>query len=96
MKALFYLVIIIFAALVSIAFTALNPGEVDVNLYLRQVSLPFSVVVVLSIFLGILLGFLASLVAVWSRGLELRKTRKQLKNLQSELSSLRKQPLQEP
>lgn len=96
MKAFFYLTTIVTAAALTIFFTALNPGEVTVDLYFRQIELPFSLVVIVSIFLGALLGFVFGSLVVLSRNRALRKLGKRLHEAESELSNLRKLPIQEP
>ena len=95
-KAFFYLILILMAVAVSVAFTALNPGTIDVNLYISQFRVPVSVVVVLSAFIGILLGVMASSAAIVLKTHDLRRCRKQLRESQSELRALRKQPLNQP
>ncbi|HHJ20262.1 MAG TPA: LapA family protein [Gammaproteobacteria bacterium] len=95
MKAFFYLTSIVLAAALTILFTALNPGEVTVDLYFRQIVMPFSLVVILSIFVGALLGFSLGAIVVFSRNRALRKLSKRLNEAESELSNLRKLPIQE-
>ncbi len=95
MKALIYIVLILIAAAVSIVFTTLNPGEVTLNLYFGQFTVPISIVVIVSIFCGILLGLLANMLALYSRRREIRRLRKKLEIAETEVSNLRKLPLQE-
>jgi uncharacterized integral membrane protein len=95
MRALIYFVFILLAAVAAVVFTALNPGDVTVNLYFRQVTLPFSLVVVASMFFGVLLGMLAGGVVALGRRRALRRLRKQLALDEKELSNLRKLPLRD-
>ncbi len=95
MRALIYFVFILLAAIAAVVFTALNPGEVTVNLHFRQVTLPFSLVVVASMFFGVLLGMLAGGVVALGRRRTLRRLRKQLALTEKELSNLRKLPLRD-
>ncbi len=95
MRALIYFVFILLAAIAAVVFTALNPGDVTVNLYFRQLTLPFSLVVVASMFFGVLLGMLAGGVVALGRRRELRRLRKQLALAEKELSNLRKLPLRD-
>ncbi len=95
MKALIYFVFILFAAIAAVVFTALNPGEVTVNLHATRITLPFSLVVVASMFFGVLLGMFAGGLVALGRRRELRKLRKQLALAEKELSNLRKLPLRD-
>ncbi len=93
MKALIYFVFILLAAISAVVFTALNPGDVTVNLHFKQLTLPFSLVVVASMFFGVLLGMFAGGLVALGRRRDMRKLRKQLALAEKELSNLRKQPL---
>lgn len=92
MKAFFYFILILFAVLLSLAFTVLNPGDVEVDLYLNQFQIPFSIVVVVSIVIGIMFGVLASIATIISVHHKLRRSRKQLRKAQDQLA-LQKNPL---
>jgi uncharacterized integral membrane protein len=95
MKALIYFIFILFAAVCAVVFTALNPDEVTVNLYYSRITLPFSLVVVASMFFGVLLGMLAGGLLALGRRREMRKLRKQLTNAEKELTNLRKIPIKD-
>ena len=95
MKALIHFVTILFAAIAAVVFTALNPGEVAVNFHVTQITLPFSLVVVASMFFGVLLGMLAGGVVALGRRRELRRLRKQLALAEKELSNQRKSSSQD-
>ncbi len=95
-KALLYLLIFIFTAFCAAAFTVLNPGEIEVNLFFARYHLPFPVVIILSMFFGVLLGFLAGMIQAFSKAREVRRIKRQLRDAQTELSNLRKLPIEEP
>ena len=95
MKALIYFIVILFAAVCAVVFTALNPDDVTVDLYYSKITLPFSLVIVASMFFGVLLGLVAGGMLALGRRRELRKLRKQLGVAERELSNLRKLPIKE-
>ena len=96
MKTLFYFLVSVIAVIAAVAFTVLNPGDVDLDLYVVQFRLPLSAAIMLSMFFGVLLGFLVGLVATLSKAGEVRKLTKKLKDAQTELTNLRKLPIEEP
>ena len=83
--------IIVFA--IGIAFSAINNDPVIVNYYLGILSLPLSIVVVLSIVLGIRLGALAIFVSSLQLRYENRRLHKKLEISEQEINSLRILPL---
>ncbi len=95
MKTFLKLVLLFIAVLISVAFTALNPGSVEVNLYSTTVSLPLSALVVIALFVGLVLGGLSNLVTIFGHRRTSRQLQKKLKNAEAELAELRKAPLVE-
>jgi len=95
-KALFYLLIFVITAFCAAAFAVLNPGDVEVNLFFSRYQAPFAVVIILGMFVGVLLGFGAGMVQTFSKARQLRRVSRQLKDAQTELSNLRKLPIEEP
>ncbi len=82
---------IVFA--VGIAFSAVNNVPVVINYYLGTLSLPLSVVVVLSIVFGLILGALAIFVVNLQLRYENRRLQKKLDVCEQEINSLRILPL---
>lgn len=95
MKAFIFSIFLILAAVVAVVFTVLNPGEVAVNLYFVQLQLPFSLVVVASMFVGVLVGLFVSGWVSLGRRREMRKLRKQLAMAEKELNNLRKMSIKD-
>ncbi len=95
MKSFFYF--LVFAAVIigAILFTIMNPAVVEINLMLTTLSLPFSLIVLSSILLGVFLGILIGGMMVLGRKREIRRLRKALANAEKELSNLRKMPLKD-
>ncbi len=95
MKVLFYLVFLLAMAALVIVFTALNPQAVTIDLSVQRFTLPLSVVIILSVFFGVLLGLLFQLPGALGRRRHIGRLRRQLAQAEEELSRLRKLPVQE-
>ena len=88
---IFYLLLI----LVGISFAGLNAQSVYINLYFTDLNIPVSVLIILMVSLGMLLGFLLSLCRYWRLRAECRKIKNQLKLTEKEIRNLRAIPLQD-
>lgn len=88
-KVFLYIVLL----LVGISFAALNAGSVQVNLYVTTVTLPISVLMVIMIGLGLLIGFVLFVARYWQFKMELLKVQNQLKITEKEIKNLRDIPL---
>ena len=74
--------------LLGLSFAVLNAGTVDINLYLIRFSLPVSVLMLLVLALGMLLGFSLMACRYWSLKIKQRSLERKLKSLQSEANPL--------
>lgn len=88
---LFYLLLI----LLGVTFAALNAGAVQVNLYVKTLSIPIAVLMTIMFGVGLLLGFLLSLLRYWRLKMELIKIKSQLKISAKEIKNLRDIPLKD-
>ena len=88
-RIIFYVVLL----LAGISFAALNAGSVQVNLYVTTLTLPISVLMVIMMGLGLLIGFLFFLARFWQMKLEIKKIQNQLKITEKEIKNLRDIPL---
>lgn len=88
---LFYLLLI----LLGVTFAALNAGTVQVNLYVTSLSIPIAVLMTIMFGVGLLLGFLLSLLRYWRLKMELIKIKNQLKISAKEIKNLRDIPLKD-
>ncbi|MGV6860037.1 MAG: LapA family protein [bacterium] len=95
MKTLLKLFLLFIALLISVTFTVLNPGSVDVDLYTTKLHLPLSALVVIALFIGLVLGGLSNLVTIFGSRRTARQLKKQLANAETELAELRKAPLRD-
>ena len=88
---LFYLLLI----LLGVTFAALNAGTVQLNLYVTTLSIPIAVLITIMFGIGLLLGFLLSLLRYWRLKMELIKIKNQLKISAKEIKNLRDIPLKD-
>ena len=88
---IFYLLLMV----VGISFAALNASSVRVNFYFTTLNTPVSVLVILMLGVGMVLGFMVFLGRFWRLKGESRKIRSQLKLTEKEIRNLRAIPLQD-
>jgi len=88
---LIVLIIILFAAMFT--FTALNTGQVSLDLGFFERSYPISVALAVTFVFGILFGMLCMAAFVFRLITERRALRRSLRVSESEVSSLRNLPL---
>jgi len=81
--------------LVGVSFAALNAGSVQINLYITTLKLPVSIVMIITLGLGMLIGFLLFLGKYWRLKLNYFKTCNQLKINEKEIKNLRNIPLKD-
>lgn len=81
--------------LLGVSFAALNAASVQVNLYVTKVTLPISVLMIITLGLGVFLGFCLFLGRYWRLKAEHRKISNQLKLTEREIKNLRSIPLQD-
>lgn len=90
-RIIFYLILI----LLAISFAALNAGSVQINLYATNLTLPLSVLVVIMIAIGVVIGVLLCMPRYWKCKLESIKTKNQLKMTEKEIKNLRDIPVKD-
>lgn len=95
MKRILVILLVVAVVVVATGFTLLNPGTVEVDVYLRVVELPLALLVFLSIALGALLGVLAGLGMVVRRQAEIHRLKKKLAVSEQEVLNLRNIPIKD-
>ena len=88
---IFYLILI----LIGISFAALNASSVQVNFYFTTLTMPVTVLMILMLAIGMLIGFTLFILKYWRLKAEHRKIRNQLKLTEKEIRNLRAIPLQD-
>ena len=95
MRKLIGIIILIIAIVVGAAFTSINTDLVTLNYYFSSITISTSLLVLISLVIGVLLGALA----VWFTTLRLRydnrRLNKQAKLAEQEIDSLRVLPLRD-
>ena len=89
--SIFYLLLIIF----GVSFAGLNSSSVPVNVYFATFHVPISVLIVLTLTLGVVIGFILFLSRYWRLKAEHRRIKNQLKLTEKEIRNLRAIPLQD-
>jgi len=88
---LIILIIILFVAMFT--FTALNTGEIALDLAFMEGTYPISVVLAVTFVIGVVFGMLCMTAFVFRLINERRALRRSLRMTESEVSSLRSLPL---
>lgn len=87
----FYLILIV----LGVSFAVLNASPAVVNLYIKTMTLPVSVIIVISFSLGLVLGFCMSLLRRMRLKMEASKLKNHLKLCEQEIKNLRDIPLKD-
>ncbi len=88
---LFYLILMV----IGVSFAALNASSVPVNFYIVTFKMPVSVLMIVTLGVGIVVGFFLFLARYWRLKNEHRKLKTQLKLTEKEIKNLRAIPLQD-
>lgn len=95
MKRILLFIILLLVVLLGLSFALMNAGPVSLDYYFASVEAPLSLVVVLAIALGALLGVLAMGGVLFGQKREMAKLRKSIKLAEKEISNLRSLPLKD-
>ncbi len=88
-SVIFYVVIII----LGISFAALNAQSVELNLYIKQISMPISILVIIMLAIGFFIGFCFTICRQWRQKREIRELKSRLSMAEKEVKNLRSIPL---
>lgn len=95
MKRLLVLVVLLFVVAIGLSFAALNTQSVLLRFYVGEVNAPVSLVVVVAIAVGALLGILASMGVVLAKRYEVSSLRKRVTLCEREVRNLRELPFKD-
>ncbi|KTC66212.1 Uncharacterized integral membrane protein (plasmid) [Legionella adelaidensis] len=87
----FYLLLV----LVGVSFAALNAMSVKINFYVTTITMPISVLMIITLGIGVLIGYSLFLGKQWRLKAENRRIKMQLKLTEKEIKNLRAIPLQD-
>jgi len=95
MKRIIIYIILLLVALVGLSFALLNSDIVTLNYYFGKLQAPLSLVMVIALALGAVMGVLASMWVVLAQKRELAKLRKAAKVTEKEITNLRSIPMRD-
>jgi putative membrane protein len=92
-----FMMMIVYLALIilGVSFAALNAGSVQVNFYFTTFTMPISVLIILVLGIGIIIGLILFMVKFWRLKADYRKLKNQHKLTEKEINNLRCIPLQD-
>ena len=79
--------------LVGVSFAVLNAASVVINFYFSTISMPISVLMILMLGIGLLIGFFTASFRYWRLKSECRRLKNQLKLTEQEIKNLRIMPV---
>lgn len=89
------LVVMIAVVLMGVTFAILNAEQVQVDYYFSAISLPLSLLMVMVLGLGMLLGLLMSLLRMLRLSAENRRLKSKMRLVEKEVENLRSIPLKD-
>lgn len=92
MTKIFAVLFFILVVVVGVSFSSLNSEPVTVNYYLGSLSVPLSVVVVVSFALGVVCAFVVTTVSLLGTKWQVSRLRRDVKAREQEILGLRKLP----
>ncbi|MCC5857940.1 MAG: LapA family protein [Ectothiorhodospiraceae bacterium] len=95
MRRVIGLFLLLLVVLFGLSFALLNAGSVQLDYYFGTVSLPLSLLLVLALIVGAVLGVVAALAMMLGRQRELGRARRKLAEIEKELNELRRLPLKD-
>lgn len=93
MSKLFYTVFVLAVILFGVIFAMLNAESVQLNYYFGAKQLPLSLIIVLSMLVGAILGVLASIRLILKSRREISRLRKASEIAEKEIANLRAIPI---
>jgi putative membrane protein len=95
MKRIIIFTVLLLVVLIGLSFALMNAGMVSLNFYFGKLEAPLSLVMVIALALGAVMGVLASLWVVVAQKRELGKLRKSVKITEKEIANLRSLPMKD-
>lgn len=79
--------------LIGVSFAVLNATSVVVNFYFSTITIPVSVLMILTLGIGLMTGFMTASFRYWRLKSECRRLKNQLKLTEQEIKNLRTIPV---
>ena len=89
------LIVVLLLVIIGVVFAALNAGHVQLNYYFSSLDIPLSLIMVLSMIVGAILGILACSKTILKARRESSRLRKSVAVAEKEISNLRKIPIKD-
>ncbi len=96
MKRISLLILLFIVAILGLSFAVLNADMVALKYYFGEIRAPLSLIIVLSLACGALLGVAATMTIVLRLRRELSRLNKTIKLTEKEVANLRALPLKAP
>jgi len=93
MSKLIYTILVLIIILIGVIFAVLNANDVQLNYYFGSQQLPLSLALVLAMFVGAILGVVASFNLILRSRREVAKLRKASEMAEKEIANLRAIPI---
>ena len=95
MKRILFFIVLLILVVFTISFTLLNTQMVSIKYYFVQWDTDLMKVILFSVCLGAVLGFMATISMVFRLKHELSKKKKEVKLIEKEVANLRALPLKD-
>lgn len=92
MRVFSYIVLLLIMVL-GLIFAILNSGQVPFNYYIGVKQISLSLLLVLTLGIGIIIGFIFTLISVIKQKKENYKLKSRIKDIEKELENLRSLPI---
>jgi putative membrane protein len=92
---IFSYLLLLLIVLIGVSFAALNAGPVWINYYIGSSKLPLSLLLVVSLIGGVVLGLVVSFISYIRLQTTNRRLRQRLKLVEEEVANLRALPLKD-
>lgn len=95
MKRLLGFLVLLLALVFGLSFAAINSSPAHIDFYFGTLDAPLSLVLVITVAIGALLGVAASIAVLLSQRIEMSALKKRLSICETEVHNLREIPLKE-
>ena len=95
MKRLFFLILFLLLLALGISFAVHNAAPITLHYYFGSITGPLSLIVVISLAIGALLGVSTSLLLVFSQRRKVARLQRKLDTCEQEIRNLRHLPLRD-
>ena len=95
MKRIVIFTVLLLVILIGLSFALMNADMASLNFYFGKIEAPLSLVMVIALALGAVMGVLASMWVVIAQKRELSKLRKAVKITEKEIANLRSLPMKD-